>query len=118
MNLRTERSPQVLCLEAQHYLEKLGAKHAPIQVGTEDGLVYGREVTLRDPPGAYFLLGTDVGLDGAARVQLLFLGVPDTSDVLVEGVPGWRIVTKDEIPSPRGPVRTAIIEPADRKFAA
>lgn len=61
-------------------LEALGAKHAPLQHLEGTDTVDGRYVTLRDPPGVYYLLGTDnrPRETQTYEVQLLFVGTaPD-----------------------------------------
>ena len=94
-------------------LEALGAKHAPVQCFTEPPRTeYGREVTLRDPPGVYYLLGTDNRdrRDYADEVQLIFLGVPRDVGRYAVAI-GYAVVNSESLPSDNGPVPSAILWP-------
>ena len=113
-------------------LEHLGVKHAPEQYCTEPPhTLDGRYVTLRDPPGVYYILGTDRTENFTAEVQLTFLEPPFPGDV---GLPprlseevmaairprvehyagsiGYRVKSISALPSDQGSVPNAILEPA------
>lgn len=83
--------------EAQARLEQLAVRHAPEQRFLEDpDQIDGRYVTLRDPPGVYYILDTDNGgqakLPGVRRIQLTFLEVPQHAIHYVEQLgAGWRL---------------------------
>jgi hypothetical protein len=111
-------SPWLACLDAQDRLEKLGAKHAPIQRTIDDEgrqrYVDGRFVIISDPVGVYFILGTDRDTnlkEPEKKVQLIFHGVPDTSEHLLEMLSGWKIAEKKELHSDLGPIQSVFLEP-------
>lgn len=71
----------------QWKLEKAGVKHAPLQKCLEEEYIDGRYVTFLDPPGVYYLLGTDnspeppfTPIEPTELVQLLFLEVPEDAE--------------------------------------
>ena len=96
--------------EALRRLEKLGVNRAPIQHFTDTGAIHGRYVTLRDPAGVYYLLGT--APQTKDKIQLLFLGVPEMADHFAEQI-GWSVESKELLPgsTDKVQVHSAILEP-------
>jgi hypothetical protein len=111
-------------------LDHLGVKHAPEQhFLNEPDKVDGRYVTLRDPPGVYYILGTDND-QLTSEVQLIFLEPPFAGDI---GLPpelseevraaitprvdryagsiGYKVKKIEAIPSDKGSIPSAILEP-------
>ena len=94
-------------------LEHMGVKHAPEQ-HLENGEVDGRYVTLRDPFGVYYILGTDNADkrdELTEEVQLIFLRVSDEKADHYAGSIGYRFKKSVPLPSDLGPISSVILEP-------
>lgn len=92
-------------------LEKLGAARAPLR---PDGGEYLNHILLGDPPGVYFILGTD-NPDRREKltsdVQLIFLRVPREQIGRYAVAIGYRVKSVEPLDSPEGPIPSAILEP-------
>lgn len=117
-------------------LEALGVRHAPEHdlmgsesepslrwriVGGQRRAIHepkgdGRHVTLRDEPGVYYLLSTDLAKVSPPRschgdVQLTFLKVSAHDVGKYAGAIGYKTKLIEMLPSPDGPVYSVIMEP-------
>jgi hypothetical protein len=104
-------------------LEAAGARHAPLQrLLDAPHIVDGRYITLRDPPGVYFILGTDNPDQQdkiTDRVQLTFLDVPYDVGKFAMAI-GYYVVGTERLPvfdyggkphPTHAPVPSAILAP-------
>lgn len=101
-------------------LEAVGAVHAPEQRFIESDEIDGRYVTLKDPPGVYFILGTDnrdrfvSGSDWTRdSVQLIFLHTPMENVGRYAAAIGYRTREIKILPTVplSGSVPSVILEP-------
>lgn len=104
--------------KAEEQLRRLGFRHAPIQNYRGSPGVYGREVTLADPDGLYYLLGIDNGHHSPDRcprnvIQLLFFNVPENAGEVASRF-GWVVTDVEDLPVEVGTrkMRSVTIAPA------
>lgn len=113
-------------------LENMGIKHAPEQRFLDSPGIDGRYVCLKDPPGVYYLLGTDnqedrirSGIDLTEEVMIIFLSrfisnSQDTENICVDprkideyaAAISYKIKEVRPLPSDNGEVLSFILEPA------